>query len=189
MARSRSGIASRARIRGRNLRGKERCLPDTRPDGPLLQRRRRPRRCQQQRPWNRRLRDLLFRRERRIRDGDRHQRSGRAHHRRRHAPRLRSLRLLRAGHQQPGPAGFPGTPARLHHRRRLRGPDPKKDAIITSRDKLDGARILSVSFSVCSEALNDSGEVVFIADLLDPTVLEGFRSAIYLASPKKPVAP
>ena len=37
------------------------------------------------------------------------------------------------------------------------GPRPRKDAIITSRDRLDGARIMSSSFSVCSEALNDSG--------------------------------
>jgi hypothetical protein len=69
------------------------------------------------------------------------------------------------------------------------GPNPKKDAIITSRDRLDGARILSGSFSVCSEALNNSGEVVFIVDVADPTVPEGFRSAIYLASPRKPVVP
>jgi hypothetical protein len=69
------------------------------------------------------------------------------------------------------------------------GPDPKKDAIITSQKKLDGARIISTSFSVCSEALNNSGEVVFIVDLEDQSQLEGFRSAIYLASPKKPLAP
>ena len=69
------------------------------------------------------------------------------------------------------------------------GPNPKKNVIITSRDRLDGARIISTSFSVCSEALNNSGEVVFIVDLVDPTRIEGFRSAIYLASPKKPLAP
>jgi hypothetical protein len=69
------------------------------------------------------------------------------------------------------------------------GPDPKKHAIITSQGKLDGARIISISFSVCSEALNNSGEVVFIVDLEDPSRIEGFRSAIYLASPKKPLAP
>jgi hypothetical protein len=48
---------------------------------------------------------------------------------------------------------------------------------------------VSTSFSVCSEALNDSGEVVFIVDIVDPTRIEGFRSAIYLASPKRPLAP
>jgi hypothetical protein len=69
------------------------------------------------------------------------------------------------------------------------GPNPKKNVVITSRDRLDGARIVSTSFSVCSEALNDSGEVVFIVDIVDPTRIEGFRSAIYLASPKRPLAP
>ena len=69
------------------------------------------------------------------------------------------------------------------------GPNPKQDAIITSKEKLDGAQIISSSFSVCSEALNNLGEVVFIVDLVDPTRIEGFRSAIYLASPKKPLAP
>jgi hypothetical protein len=69
------------------------------------------------------------------------------------------------------------------------GPNPKKHVIITSRDRLDGARIVSTSFSVCSEALNNSGEVVFIVDIEDPTRIEGFRSAIYLASPKKPLVP
>ena len=64
------------------------------------------------------------------------------------------------------------------------GPNPKKDAILTSKQKLDGARIISTSFSVCAEALNDAGEVVFIVDLEDPTVFTGFRTAIYLASPK-----
>jgi hypothetical protein len=71
----------------------------------------------------------------------------------------------------------------------FRGPNPKKDAIITSKEKLDGARIISGSFSVCSEALNDLGEVVFIVDLEDSSRIEGFRSAIYLASPKKPLVP
>jgi hypothetical protein len=69
------------------------------------------------------------------------------------------------------------------------GPNPKKDAIITSKQRLDGARILSGSFSVCAEALNDSGEVVFIVGLLDPDQLGGIRSAIYLASPKRPLSP
>ena len=64
------------------------------------------------------------------------------------------------------------------------GPDPKKNAIITSRDKLDGARIISGSFSVCAEALNDAGEIAFIVDLVDNTQLEGLRTAIYVASPR-----
>ncbi len=67
------------------------------------------------------------------------------------------------------------------------GPNPKKDAIITSSDKLDGARIISTSIALCAEGLNDAGEVAFIVDLEDNRLLEGFRSAIYLAIPKKPL--
>lgn len=67
------------------------------------------------------------------------------------------------------------------------GPNPKKDAIITSADKLDGARIISTSISFCAEGLNNSGEVAFIVDLEDNTRIEGFRSAIYLATPKRPL--
>jgi hypothetical protein len=65
------------------------------------------------------------------------------------------------------------------------GPNPRKDAIITSADKLDGARIVSTSIALCAEGLNDSGEVAFIVDVEDNRLLEGFRSAIYLATPKK----
>jgi len=65
------------------------------------------------------------------------------------------------------------------------GPDPKKDAILTSKKRLDGARILASSFSVGAEALNDSGEVAFLVDLEDATRIEGFRSALYLASPRR----
>jgi hypothetical protein len=66
------------------------------------------------------------------------------------------------------------------------GPNPKKDAIITSSGKLDGARIISASITFCAEGLNDAGEVAFIVDLEDDTVLEGFRSAIYIGTPKRP---
>jgi hypothetical protein len=51
--------------------------------------------------------------------------------------------------------------------------------------RLDGARIISTSIGFCAEGLNDSGEVVFTVDVEDNTRLEGFRSAIYLATPKK----
>jgi len=67
------------------------------------------------------------------------------------------------------------------------GPNPKKDAIITSSGRLDGARILSTSINLCAEGLNNSGEVAFIVDLEDNSRPEGFRSAIYLATPKKPL--
>lgn len=69
------------------------------------------------------------------------------------------------------------------------GPNPKKDAIITSSGRLDGARIISTSISLCAEGLNNSGEVAFIVDVEDRSLLEGFRSAIYLATPKKPLRP
>jgi hypothetical protein len=67
------------------------------------------------------------------------------------------------------------------------GRNPKKDAIITSADRLDGARIISTSIGFCAEGLNNSGEIVFTVDLEDNARLEGFRSAIYLATPKKPL--
>ena len=67
------------------------------------------------------------------------------------------------------------------------GPNPKKDAIITSSDRLDGARIISTSIGLCAEALNNSGEIAFTVDVEDRTRIEGFRSAIYLAMPKKPL--
>ena len=58
---------------------------------------------------------------------------------------------------------------------------------MTSGDKLDGARIISGSITFCAEGLNNSGEVAFIVDLEDNTVPEGFRSAIYLGTPRKPL--
>ena len=67
------------------------------------------------------------------------------------------------------------------------GPNPKKDAIITSSDRLDGARIISTSIGLCAEGLNNSGEIAFTVDVEDRTRIEGFRSAIYLATPKKPL--
>jgi hypothetical protein len=67
------------------------------------------------------------------------------------------------------------------------GPNPKKDAIITSSGRLDGARIISTSINLCAEGLNNSGEVAFMVDLEDRTRIEGFRSAIYLATPRKPL--
>jgi hypothetical protein len=69
------------------------------------------------------------------------------------------------------------------------GPSPKKNAIITSKDRLDGARIISGSFSFCTEGLNNAGELAFIVDLVDDTRLEGFRTTLYLATPRKPLAP
>jgi hypothetical protein len=63
------------------------------------------------------------------------------------------------------------------------GPDPKKDRVIGTGDKLDGATTSNVSF--CEEGLNDSGQVALIARLDDPSVPEGRRTAVFRATPKK----
>jgi hypothetical protein len=63
------------------------------------------------------------------------------------------------------------------------GPDPKKDRVIGTGDKLDGATISNVSF--CEEGLNDSGQVAFIADLADRSAPEGRRTAVFRATPKE----
>ena len=63
------------------------------------------------------------------------------------------------------------------------GPDPKRDRVIGTGDKLDGATTSNVSF--CEEGLNDSGQVAFIARLDDPSAPEGRRTAVFRATPKK----
>ena len=63
------------------------------------------------------------------------------------------------------------------------GPDPKKDRVIGTGDKLDGATTSNISF--CEEGLNDSGQVAFIARLDDPSAPEGRRTAVFRATPKK----
>jgi hypothetical protein len=63
------------------------------------------------------------------------------------------------------------------------GPDPKKDRVIGTGDKLDGGTISNVSF--CEEGLNDSGQVAFIAELADPRAPEGRRTAVFRATSKK----
>jgi hypothetical protein len=63
------------------------------------------------------------------------------------------------------------------------GPDPKRDLVIATGDRLDGATVSNVSFF--EEGLNDSGQVAFIAELDDPSAPEGRRTAVFLATPKK----
>jgi hypothetical protein len=63
------------------------------------------------------------------------------------------------------------------------GPSTKRDRVIETGDKLDGARISNVSF--CEEGLNDSGQVAFIAELDDPSAPEGRRTAVFRATPKR----
>jgi hypothetical protein len=63
------------------------------------------------------------------------------------------------------------------------GPDPKRDLVIATGDKLDGAIIRSLSF--CEEGLNDSGQLAFVADLADDRAPNGFRAAVFRATPKR----
>jgi hypothetical protein len=62
------------------------------------------------------------------------------------------------------------------------GPSPKKDRVIGTGDRLDGATVGSLSF--CEEGLNDSGQVAFIAALNDPNSLEP-RTAVFRATPRR----
>jgi hypothetical protein len=61
------------------------------------------------------------------------------------------------------------------------GPDPVADRVIGTGDTLEGLTITNLRF--CDEGLNDSGQLVFQATLDDPSVPEGFRVAIYRATP------
>jgi hypothetical protein len=57
--------------------------------------------------------------------------------------------------------------------------------VIAVGDKLDRTRVLSLTF--CEEGLNDAGQLAFIAQLEDPDAPNeiGFRTAVFLATPKK----
>jgi hypothetical protein len=61
------------------------------------------------------------------------------------------------------------------------GPDAVEDRVIETGDTLDGATVSSLSF--CEEGLNDSGQVAFIAGLDDPSASNGFRTAVFRATP------
>lgn len=65
------------------------------------------------------------------------------------------------------------------------GPDAKKDAVITTADKLDGGPILSGGLRFCEEGLNDFGELGFIAEVADPDNSLGRRTAVFRATPKR----
>jgi hypothetical protein len=55
--------------------------------------------------------------------------------------------------------------------------------VIETGDKLDGARVTGLRF--CEEGLNDVGELAFIADLADPSAPNGFRTAVFRATPRR----
>jgi hypothetical protein len=61
------------------------------------------------------------------------------------------------------------------------GPDPVADRVIATGDTLDGMTVRNLTF--CEEGLNDSGQLTFVAELEDPAVPEGFRMAVYRATP------
>jgi hypothetical protein len=63
------------------------------------------------------------------------------------------------------------------------GPRVVQDRVVTTGDKLDGARIRGLSF--CEEGLSDSGQLAFIADLADPNAPNGFRVAVFRATPRR----
>ena len=61
------------------------------------------------------------------------------------------------------------------------GPDPEADRVIATGDTLDGMTVRNLTF--CEEGLNDSGQLTFVAELEDPAAPEGFRMAVYRATP------
>ncbi len=61
------------------------------------------------------------------------------------------------------------------------GSDPVADQVIATGDILDGLTVDNLVF--CEEGLNDSGQLAFVATLEDPTSPEGFRTAVFRATP------
>jgi hypothetical protein len=58
-----------------------------------------------------------------------------------------------------------------------------KDSVIVTGEKLDGAIVTDLTF--CEEGLNDSGRLAFIASLADDAAPNGFRTAVFRATPKR----
>ena len=61
------------------------------------------------------------------------------------------------------------------------GPDPVADRVIATGDTLDGRTVQNITF--CEEGLSDTGELAFVAQLEDSSTLEGFRMAVFRATP------
>jgi hypothetical protein len=61
------------------------------------------------------------------------------------------------------------------------GPDPVADRVISTGDQLDGATVKNITF--CEEGLSDSGELAFVAQLDAPETPDGFRTAVFRATP------
>lgn len=63
------------------------------------------------------------------------------------------------------------------------GPRAVQDRVIATGDKLDGARVISLTFS--EEGLNDLRQLAFIARLEDPSAPNGSRTAVFRAMPRR----
>jgi hypothetical protein len=61
------------------------------------------------------------------------------------------------------------------------GSDPIADRVITTGDTLDGSTVQNLTF--CEEGLSDSGELAFVVQAEDDDTLEGFRTAVFRATP------
>jgi hypothetical protein len=61
------------------------------------------------------------------------------------------------------------------------GSDPVADRVIATGDTLDGSIVQNLVF--CEEGLSDSGELAFVATLEDAATPEGFRIAVFRATP------
>lgn len=61
------------------------------------------------------------------------------------------------------------------------GPDPVANRVVGTGDTLDGRTVQSLTF--CEEGLNDADQLGFIAQLEDPGSPDGFRMAVFRATP------
>jgi hypothetical protein len=61
------------------------------------------------------------------------------------------------------------------------GPDPVADRVIATGDTLDGRTVQNIVF--CEEGLSGSGQLAFVATLEDPDSPNGFRMAVFRATP------
>jgi hypothetical protein len=61
------------------------------------------------------------------------------------------------------------------------GSDPSADRVIATGDTLEGSTIQNLTF--CEEGLSDSGELAFVAQLEDAATPDGFRVAVFRATP------
>jgi hypothetical protein len=61
------------------------------------------------------------------------------------------------------------------------GSDSVADRVIGTGDTLDGSTVQNITF--CEEGLSDSGELAFVATLEDAATPEGFRMAVFRATP------